>query len=73
MTLVPCWYCSGLIRQFQIGNGIAESVNFQGDTLTGFSRTASRWSISSQKSASSCYMSHIEAHPGSLNEDIGEE
>ena len=30
-TLAPCWYCSGLIRQFNIGTGvIGESVNFQG-------------------------------------------
>ncbi len=30
-TLAPCWYCSGLIRQFQIGAVIVgESVNFQG-------------------------------------------
>src|SRR5260221_1724958 len=30
-TLAPCWYCSGLIRQFRIGTVIVgESVNFQG-------------------------------------------
>ncbi len=30
-TLAPCWYCSGLIRQFKIGTVIVgESVNFQG-------------------------------------------
>jgi cytosine deaminase len=30
-TLAPCWYCSGLIRQFGIGTVVvAESVNFQG-------------------------------------------
>ena len=30
-TLAPCWYCSGLIRQFNIGTVIvAESVNFSG-------------------------------------------
>jgi cytosine deaminase len=30
-TLSPCWYCSGLIRQFQIGAVvIGESRNFQG-------------------------------------------
>src|SRR5439155_8113958 len=28
-TLAPCWYCSGLIRQFGIGTVVvAESVNF---------------------------------------------
>jgi len=30
-TLAPCWYCSGLIRQFQIGAVvIGESRNFMG-------------------------------------------
>jgi cytosine deaminase len=30
-TLAPCWYCSGLIRQFGIGTVVfGESVNFQG-------------------------------------------
>ncbi len=30
-TLAPCWYCSGLIRQFKIGTVVVgESVNFQG-------------------------------------------
>jgi cytosine/creatinine deaminase len=30
-TLAPCWYCSGLVRQFGIGTVvIGESVNFRG-------------------------------------------
>ena len=30
-TLSPCWYCSGLVRQFGIGTVVVgESVNFQG-------------------------------------------
>jgi cytosine deaminase len=30
-TLAPCWYCSGLIRQFRIGKVVVgESVNFEG-------------------------------------------
>src|SRR6186713_1455692 len=30
-TLAPCWYCSGLVRQFNIGTVIVgESVNFDG-------------------------------------------
>jgi len=32
-TLAPCWYCSGLVRQFGIGTVIlGESVNFRGGT-----------------------------------------
>ena len=30
-TLAPCWYCSGLVRQFGIGRVVVgESVNFRG-------------------------------------------
>ncbi|HEX6030141.1 MAG TPA: nucleoside deaminase [Tepidiformaceae bacterium] len=30
-TLAPCWYCSGLVRQFGIGTVVVgETVNFQG-------------------------------------------
>jgi cytosine deaminase len=30
-TLAPCWYCSGLVRQFGIGTiVVGESVNFPG-------------------------------------------
>lgn len=30
-TLAPCWYCSGLVRQFGIGRVVVgESVNFAG-------------------------------------------
>lgn len=30
-TLAPCWYCSGLVRQFGIGRVVVgESVNFLG-------------------------------------------
>src|ERR1700720_5054402 len=30
-TLAPCWYCSGLIRQFGIGTiVVGEAVNFDG-------------------------------------------
>lgn len=30
-TLAPCWYCSGLVRQFNIGTVIlGEAVNFHG-------------------------------------------
>ena len=30
-TLAPCWYCSGLVRQFNIGTVVVgEAVNFSG-------------------------------------------
>ncbi len=31
-TLLPCWYCSGLVRQFNIGTVVVgEAINFDGD------------------------------------------
>ena len=34
-TLAPCWYCSGLIRQFNIKKVVVgESVNFSGGDVT---------------------------------------
>lgn len=39
-TLAPCWYCSGLVRQFKIGTlVVGESRNFQG----GHGLAARKW------------------------------
>ena len=72
-TLSPCWYCSGLVRQFGIGTVVmGEAVNFQGghDWLreqgvevidlddAGCIRMLGDW---------------IAAHPHVWNEDIGED
>jgi len=71
-TLAPCWYCSGLVRQFNIGTVVVgESVNFRGgiDWLRehgvnvvdladeGCVRMLGEW---------------IAGNPGLWNEDIGE-
>lgn len=72
-TLAPCWYCSGLIRQFNIGMVIVgESVNFPGgiDWL----REAGV-EVIDMNSAECIEMmaAYIEANPEVWNEDIGEE
>lgn len=70
-TLSPCWYCSGLIRQFGIGTVvIGESQNFQG---------GADWLIEHgvnviELNSSECVellSSYIAAHPEVWNEDIG--
>lgn len=72
-TLAPCWYCSGLIRQFQIGTVVVgESVNFAG---------AVDWlrengvEVIDLASAECVEMlgGYIAAHPEIWNEDIGED
>ena len=71
-TLAPCWYCSGLVRQFKIGRVIVgESVNFQGgiDWL----REAGIEVLDLNSSECIEMLStYISAHPEVWNEDIGE-
>jgi cytosine deaminase len=72
-TLAPCWYCSGLIRQFRIGTVVVgESVTFQGgiDWLRELGVT-----VIDLQSPECIEMlaGYITAHPELWNEDIGEE
>jgi cytosine deaminase len=72
-TLAPCWYCSGLIRQFQIGTVVVgESRNFQGgiDWLR-----ENGVKVIDLDSAECCEMlsKFIAANRALWNEDIGEE
>lgn len=71
-TLAPCWYCSGLVRQFGIGMVIVgESVNFQGgiDWLR-----ENGVEVIDMNSAECIEMlgKYIAANPEIWNEDIGE-
>ena len=71
-TLAPCWYCSGLIRQFNIGKVIVgESANFPGgiDWLREHSIE-----VVDLRSAECITMleSFIDGNPELWNEDIGE-
>jgi cytosine/creatinine deaminase len=72
-TLAPCWYCSGLARQFRIGTVVAgESVNFAGglqwlrESGVGVIDLASPECIS-------LLSKYIAEKPEIWNEDIGEE
>ena len=72
-TLAPCWFCSGLIRQFNIGTVIVgESVNFPGgiDWL----REAGVHVIDIASAECIDMMAdYIANNPAVWNEDIGEE
>jgi cytosine deaminase len=72
-TLAPCWYCSGLVRQFNIGTVVVgESVNFRGGI---------EWlrengvNVIDMRDAQCIEMlgSYIKANPQVWNEDIGED
>src|SRR3989442_7940063 len=72
-TLAPCWYCSGLIRQFKIGTVVVgESVNFSGglEWLRGIG--VEGVDLASQECVK-LLASYITEHPEIWNEDIGEE
>jgi creatinine deaminase len=71
-TLAPCWYCSGLVRQFGFGTVVVgESRNFQGgiDWLRSF---GVRVIDLDSADCISLLAGYIHAHPAVWNEDIGE-
>src|SRR3954454_14658465 len=71
-TLSPCWYCSGLVRQFGIGRVIVgESRTFAGGAAWLRENAIAVVDLDS----SECYellQSFIAAHPEVWDEDIGE-
>lgn len=71
-TLAPCWYCSGLIRQFRIGTVVVgESETFSG----GIEWLRENGVVVIDLDNADCkdlLRSFIEAHPEIWNEDIGE-
>jgi cytosine/creatinine deaminase len=72
-TLAPCWYCSGLVRQFGFATVVVgESKNFQGgiDWLRSLGVTVI--DLQSEECAS-LLAGYIRTHPAVWNEDIGEE
>lgn len=71
-TLAPCWYCSGLIVQFQIGTVVVgESRTFRGGIDWLRERGVKVTDLDSAECAS-LLATFINAHPDVWNEDIGE-
>jgi creatinine deaminase len=72
-TLAPCWYCSGLVRQFGFGQLlVGESRNFPGGLEWLRSLGVRVVDLNSEECIS--FMSeYIRANPAVWNEDIGEE
>ena len=71
-TLAPCWYCSGLIRQFGIGTVVVgESVNFEGGIEWLQENGVSVIDLNSQECVEMLRV-YIAANPEVWNEDIGE-
>lgn len=72
-TLAPCWYCSGLVRQFGFKTVVVgESRNFQG----GIDWLRSLGIAVVDLDSHECFTvlaDYIKANPAVWNEDIGEE
>ncbi len=72
-TLAPCWYCSGLVRQFGFGTVIVgESRNFKGGVDWLRSSGVNVIDLDSEECAS-LLRDYIRANPEIWNEDIGKE
>jgi cytosine/creatinine deaminase len=72
-TLAPCWYCSGLVRQFGFGTlVVGESRNFQGGVEWLRSLGVKVIDLDSEECAS-LLSEYIGKSPEVWNEDIGEE
>jgi creatinine deaminase len=72
-TLAPCWYCSGLVRQFGFRTLIVgESRNFQGGVEWLRSLGVEVIDLDSKECAT-LLRDYIRANPEIWNEDIGEE
>jgi creatinine deaminase len=72
-TLAPCWYCSGLVRQFGFGTVVVgESKTFQG----GIEWLRSLGVLVIDLQSEECFSTlqkYILANPAVWNEDIGQE
>jgi cytosine/creatinine deaminase len=72
-TLAPCWYCSGLVRQFGFGKVlVGESRNFQGGADWLRSLGIEVIDLDSNECAT-LLREYIQANPAIWNEDIGVE
>ena len=72
-TLAPCWYCSGLIRQFKIKTVIVgESVNFSGGVAWLKQNGVEIIDLHSEECIT-MLANYIRKNPEIWNEDIGAE
>ena len=71
-TLAPCWYCSGLVRQFSIGKVIVgESETFQGG-IDWLRENGIEVVDMNNSECKELLGGFIAKHPEVWNEDIGE-
>ncbi|MFT7526500.1 MAG: creatinine deaminase [Arenicella sp.] len=70
-TLAPCWYCSGLVRQFNIATVVVgECVNFDGG-IDWLREHGVEVIVLESDECVQMLKTYIAAHPQVWNEDIG--
>jgi creatinine deaminase len=70
-TLSPCWYCSGLIRQFQIGAVGGDPLVAAGEVLGLAHHHGAEVIVLDDPECTDLLGSFIADHPELWNEDIG--
>jgi cytosine deaminase len=71
-TLSPCWYCSGLVRQFNIGAVvIGESRTFEGGHQW-LAELGVEVLVLDDDACATLLADYVHAHPDIWSEDIGE-
>ncbi|MCY7346335.1 MAG: nucleoside deaminase [Pyrinomonadaceae bacterium] len=71
-TLAPCWYCSGLVRQFKIGTVVVgEAANFDGG-IEWLKENGVKIINLDSPECKKMLGDYIAGHPEIWNEDIGE-
>ena len=72
-TLAPCWYCSGLVRQFGIGKVVVgDAINFEGG-LEWLVEAGTEVVVLNSPECIELHAAFIREHPELWFEDIGVE
>ncbi len=72
-TLAPCWYCSGLVRQFKIGMVVVGEAETFGGGLDWLREHGVEVIVLDSPTCKELLATYIAANPSVWNEDIGEE
>jgi len=72
-TLAPCWYCSGLVRQFRIGTLVVGESRTFGGGLDWLRQNGVTVVDLDSRACRELLESYIAKYPDVWNEDIGEE
>jgi creatinine deaminase len=72
-TLAPCWYCSGLVRQFRIGTVVVGESRTFGGGIEWLRENGVKVIDLDSTACRELLEAYIAQHPEIWNEDIGED